>query len=60
MEAIEDAQARLVFRMRYVEGRSWQKIANALGMPQNPDYPRKCIQDAYMKKMGMKGDEGGD
>lgn len=54
VEAIDDEEARLVFRMRYLERKSWQKIANALGMPQNEDYPRKCIRDAYLKREGIK------
>lgn len=53
INAIEDGQARCVFKMFYIEGKKWKKIAKKLGMPQNEDFPRKCIRDAYFKKVGL-------
>lgn len=54
IEAIEDIQVRWVFTMWYINRLSWKKIAEKIGMPQNEDYPRICIRDAYLKKMGIK------
>lgn len=50
---IEDGQVRYVFNMRYIENMSWKEIAKKIGIPQNEDYPRKCIRDAYFKKVGV-------
>ena len=54
IEEIPDAQTRAVFRMRYIEGKSWEKIAKKMGYHGNPDYPRKVIRDRYLKKIKMK------
>lgn len=54
VDAIEDGQARCVFRMFYIDGMSWLKIAEKIGVPQNEDFPRKCIRDAYLKKMKIR------
>ncbi len=54
VDGIDDVQAQAVIRMRYLEGLGWGKIALKMGMPQNEDYPRLRIQDAYFKKIGMK------
>ncbi len=54
VEGIEDVQAQAVIRMRYIDGLNWKKIARRLGMPQNEDYPRLRIQDAYFRKAGIK------
>ena len=54
IEAIEDGQTRCVFRMFYQDGMTWVKIARKIGVPQNEDYPRVCIRDAYLKKAGIK------
>lgn len=51
---IEDGQTRCVFRMFYIDGMSWQKVAKKIGIPQNEDYPRVCIRDAYLKKKGIR------
>ena len=53
---IEDGQIRCVFRMYYIDGMSWLKIADkikAIG-DHREDYPRKCIRDAYLTKVGIK------
>lgn len=54
IEAIEDGQTRCVFRMFYVDGMSWKKIAAKIGMGGNEDYPRLYIRDAYLKKCDIK------
>lgn len=53
IEAIEDGQTRCVFRMRYINGMSWVKIAERSGHAGNPDYVRIVIRDAYLKKCGI-------
>ena len=54
IDDIPDGQTRCVFKMFYRDGMSWLKIARKIGMPQNDDYPRVCIRDAYLKKMKIK------
>ena len=54
IDDIPDGQTRCVFKMFYRDGMSWLKIARKIGMPQNEDYPRVCIRDAYLKKMDIK------
>ena len=50
---IEDGQARCVFRMRYIDGMSWVKIAAKTGYKGNQDYPRLYIRDKYLKNSGI-------
>lgn len=50
IEAIEDGQTRCVFRMFYVDGMTWEKIAAKTGYSKSPDYPRKLIRDVYLEK----------
>lgn len=52
--AIEDGQARCVFRMFYMEGLTWERIAVKTGYSKSPDYPRKMIRDPYLEKCGIK------
>ncbi len=47
---IEDGQTRCVFRMFYIDGMIWEKIAIKTGYSKSPDYPRKMIRDDYLKK----------
>ena len=47
IEAIEDGQTRIVFRLRYIDGCSWLKIAKKL--KKSEDYPRKMIHDKFLK-----------
>lgn len=54
IEAIEDGQTRCVFRMFYVDGMTWERIASKTGHRGSPDYPRLYIRDAYLKKMIIK------
>lgn len=56
INAIEDGQTRCVFRMFYIDGMSWQKIAEKIKCTGNyaADYPRICIRDAYLKQMKIK------
>ena len=51
---IEDVQARYVFRLYYIDGLSWKKIAQKIGYSSNPDYPRLCIRDPFLEKNGIK------
>ena len=54
IEAIEDGQTRCVFRMFYVDGVTWERIAIKTGHRKSPDYPRLMIRYAYLKKMKIK------
>lgn len=54
IEAIEDGQTRCVFRMKYIEGMSWVKIAVKTCYSGNEDYPRKMIRDKYLNECGIK------
>ena len=54
IEAIEDGQTRCVFRMFYVDGMTWERIASKTGHSKSPDYPRLMIRDAYLKKIKIK------
>ncbi len=51
---IQDGQARCVFRMRYIEGLSWVKIAEKTGYGGRENYVRLVIRDNYLKKYGIK------
>lgn len=50
ISAIEHGQTRCVFRMFYIDGLTWEKIAMKTGYSGSPDYPRLYIRDAYLKK----------
>ena len=54
IEAIEDGQTRCIFRMRYIDGMEWVKIAAKTRYGGKHDYLRKCIRDAYLKEKGIK------
>lgn len=54
IEHIEDVQTRYVFRLYYIEGMSWEKVAQKTGHSQSPDYPRLRIRDQFLKKSGVK------
>ncbi|MCD8198232.1 MAG: hypothetical protein LUE24_13890 [Lachnospiraceae bacterium] len=54
IEAIPDAQTRCVFRMRYMEGASWAKVARVTGYAGKEDYVRLHIRDDYLKKCNIK------
>lgn len=54
IEEIEDGRTRCVFRMYYIEGLGWEKIAAKLGYNGNQDYPRLHIRDKYLKKIWKK------
>lgn len=54
VDEIEDDQTRCVFHMFYIDGMSWKKIADRIGVRGNEDYPRLMIRDAYLKKCGIK------
>lgn len=51
IDAIEDGQTRCVFRMFYMDGMPWVKIAHEIGYAKNVDYPRLMIRDRYLKEM---------
>lgn len=53
INAIEDGQARCVFRMFYIDEMGWVKIAAKIGYAESPDYPRLHIRDEYLKKCGI-------
>lgn len=50
IRSIEDGQIRCVFRMRYLDGMSWVKIAEKTGYGGKEDYVRLHIRDKYLKK----------
>ena len=54
INAIPEGQVRCVFRMRYIDGMSWVRIAEKTGYGGNPDYVRVCIRDAYLKKADIR------
>lgn len=51
---IEDGQIRCIFRMRYIDGMSWVKIAEKTGYGGREDYVRLVIRDQYLKKCSIK------
>ena len=52
IQAIEDGQTRVVFKMHYIDGMTWERIAAKIGYAGNPDYPRLHIRDRYLKEQG--------
>lgn len=54
INAIEDGQIRCVFRMRYINGMSWVKIAEKTGYGGREDYVRLHIRDKYLKKCKIR------
>ena len=50
IQDIDDGQARCIFKMFYVDGMSWPKIALKTGYAGSPDYPRLYVRDKYLKK----------
>lgn len=53
IEAIEDGQTRCVFKMFYINGMTWERIAVKTGYSNSPDYPRLYIRDKYLKDMNI-------
>ena len=53
INAIEDGQTRCVFKMFYLDGMTWEKIAAKTGYSNSPDYPRLYIRDRYLKEHGI-------
>lgn len=54
IDDIRDGQIRCVFRMRYIDGMNWVKIAEKTGYGGREDYVRKVIRDRYLEKVGIK------
>ncbi len=54
IRSIEDGQIRCVFRMRYLDGMSWVKIAEKTGYGGKEDYVRLHIRDKYLKKCKIR------
>lgn len=54
IDDIRDGQIRCVFRMRYIDGMSWVKVAEKTGYGGNPDYVRLHIRDKYLEKCKIK------
>lgn len=54
IEAIEDGQTRCVFKMFYINGMTWERIAVKTGYSNSPEYPRLHIRDDYLKKCEIK------
>ena len=53
IRGIEDGQTRCVFRMFYMEGMTWERIAQKTGYSKSPDYPRLYIRDRYLKERNI-------
>lgn len=53
ISSIEDVKARCIFKMFYINGMTWEKIAIQTGYPGNPDYPRIMIRDRYLKEKNI-------
>ena len=53
IEKIENIQTRTVFKMRYIQGKTWARIAREMGYTGNEDYVRIRIRDEYLKKCGI-------
>lgn len=53
INCIEDGQTRCVFKMFYIDGMTWIKIADKTGYANSPDYPRLHIRDEYLKECGI-------
>lgn len=54
INAIEDGQTRCVFKMFYIDGMTWERIAIKTGYADSPDYPRLMIRDKYLKDRNIK------
>lgn len=54
IKQIEDGQTRCIFKMFYIDGMTWVRIAVKTGYAGNPDYPRLHIRDAYLKRNKIK------
>ena len=54
ISSIEDGQTRCIFKMKYIDGMNWIKIAAKTGYKGNLDYPRLYIRDKYLKESGVK------
>ncbi len=54
IDAIEDGQTRIVFRMFYIDGMTWEKIAAKTCYNSDGSYPRKMIRDKYLEANGIK------
>lgn len=50
IQCIDDGQARCIFKMFYMDGMSWLRIAVKTGYASSPDYPRLYVRDKYLKK----------
>lgn len=50
IDNIEEGETRCVFRMYYIDGMTWEKIASRIGYAASPDYPRLYIRDKYLRK----------
>lgn len=51
---ISEGQARCVFRMRYIEGQSWVRIAERTGYGGREDYVRLHIRDKYLENCKIR------
>lgn len=54
IKSIEDVTARRVFYKYYIQGMTFDAIAEELGYHGNPDYVRIRIRNSYLKKCGIK------
>lgn len=54
IKEIQDGQTRCIFRMRYIEGMNWVKIAEKTGYGGREDYVRRHIRDKYLEKCKIR------
>lgn len=53
VKSIEDGQTRNVFKMYYIDGMTWIRIAAKIGR-RGEEYPRKMIRDKYLDEKNIK------
>ena len=53
IDSIDDAEARMVFKMYYTEGLGFEAISIKLGRIRSGDYIRMYIRDKFLKKNGI-------
>ena len=51
---IKEVTARIVFQKYYIQGKTFETIADELGYHGNPNYVRLHIRDKYLKSQGIK------
>lgn len=53
IENIADDEIRLVFTLYYINGKTWDEVADEMSYSDD-SYPRKCIRDKYFTDNSIK------